>query len=102
MTNFADLNIKTVITNFVGNQIKIKKVLGKQIEILAFKIRKSIYYEEKGKPECLYLQIKYDDEKRVIFTSGVKLIADIKEVPEDKFPFNTTIIENEDGMYLFT
>lgn len=49
----------------------------------------------------LAMQISITDTKHVVFTSAKLLIEDIHKVPENGFPFTTTIIKIND-MLKFT
>ncbi len=68
--------------------------------MIAFKIGDS-KYSDKGSGKCLQLQIQLSETKHVVFTGSVFLIDTIQKVPADKFPFTTTIIE-ENERYEFT
>lgn len=94
--SFRDLGIKSDIPGFVGDKIAISKILNREIQVLDFKITDSKY---SGK--CLYLQIEYKEEKRVIFTGSRFLREVIEKIPKSEFPFKTTIIE-EDERYEFS
>ena len=97
MTKFSDLQIKPKIDHFIGDKIKISKILNKEISVLKFKIVESKF--EKG--PCLHIQIQIADVNHVIFTGSQVLQQMIKEVTDDSFPFTTTIIE-QDEHYEFT
>lgn len=105
MTKFSDFNIDSEKTlaesTFVGEKIKIAKLLDKEITVEAFRIKDSKVFKEKGDGKCLHLQIIYNDEKRVVFTSARALITDIQKVPEKGFPFKT-IIKERDERFVFT
>ncbi|MBY0485667.1 MAG: hypothetical protein K2P85_00515, partial [Flavobacteriaceae bacterium] len=90
MTAFKDLGIKPKLNSFVGDKIKIDKVLNQEITVFAFKIAKSI---KKENTDYLTIQIEKGDTKFVIFTGSKILMQMIQEVPEDKFPFKTTIVK---------
>ena len=60
--------------------------------ILHYKIADST---KKAGTKCLYLQIEYDGQKRVLFTGASALLEAIKMVPETGFPFTTTIVKND-------
>lgn len=98
MNNFKDFNIKPEIRSFVGDKIPIKRVLNKEIKVLDFKIESS---KQKIGTECLTLQIEKSDEKRIVFTGSKVLIEMIRRIDKDKFPFKTTIVE-ENEHYEFT
>lgn len=92
MKNFKDFSIKPKIDFFVGDKIKILKVLNREIIVHGFKIDKS-KFENSNSEFVMSLQIEYMNCKRVLFT-GSKILAEmIKEVPEDGFPFKSTIIK---------
>jgi hypothetical protein len=73
-----------------------KKILGKSIILHDFKIGPSNY-----KGERLDLQITYDDDKRVVWTSSTGLIETIKLIHKEQLPITTTIIE-ENERFKFT
>lgn len=93
MNNFKDFGIKPKASTFTGDKIKMDRVLNKEIKILAFKIDKS---KLKPDTDCLTLQIEKDDTKHVIFSGSTILMQMIKEVPQDKFPFITSITKMND------
>lgn len=91
MKNFKDLGIKTNVNAFIGEKIKIERILNKQIIVHAFEITPS-----KFEGEMLKAQIQVGNEKRIIFTGSKVLIETIKLVSKSDFPFTTTIVkENE-------
>ncbi len=89
--NFKDFGIEPPEEGFIGDKIKMAKVLNQEIIVNNFRIEKSNY---EGK--CLYLQITYRDAKRVIFTQGKALLDSIQKLTKDQFPFTTTIVEEND------
>ena len=95
MNNFKNFKIKPNLTNFVGDKIKVKKILNKEIIIQKFKIEDST--AKKG-TKCLTLQIEYKDENHIIFTGSKILQEMITQVPEDGFPFKTTIVLNNEHL----
>lgn len=97
MHKFSDFNIKTEQKAFAGDKIKIVKILNKKIAVLGFKIENS----KVNNGQCLYLQIEVGDKKHLVFTGSKMLIESIQKVPKDGFPFETTIVE-ENEMYQFT
>lgn len=97
MKKFSEFNITITNNVFTGDKIKITKVLNREITVHAFKLEPSKHF----KNECLHLQIELREEKYVLFTGSTKLIEQIKQVPSDSYPFQTTII-NEGEMYLFS
>lgn len=94
MNSFSQFNIKASSKSFEGDKIKIDRILNKQIIVEAFKIENSKY--EKGNGKCLHMQVIVDNAKRVVFTGSASLMEMVGKVPNDGFPFQTTIIkENE-------
>lgn len=98
MNNFKDFNIKPKINNYVGEKIKIEKILNSSITILDYKIEDS---KKKPGTKFMTLQILKGEEKRVVFTGATVLIDEIEQVPKDKFPFVTTI-RRENEYYEFS
>ena len=103
MNSFNQFNIKAPPRGFEGNKIRVIKILNREIVVHDFKIEDSKIqtFREKGSDKCLYLQISINNEKHVVFTSSTGLIDSIVQVPKEKFPF-TTIIIQDDERYLFT
>jgi hypothetical protein len=103
MNRFSQFNIKAPSKGFEGGKIKISRILNKEIVVHDFKIEESKVpaFREKGSEKCLHLQISFDNEMHVVFTSGAGLIETIQLVPRDQFPFTTTIVEENDR-YKFT
>jgi hypothetical protein len=97
MKKFSQLNIKVSQKGFVGDKIKIQKVINREIVVHHYVINDSKHF--KGK--CLQLQISINDIMHVLFTGSNGLIEGITQVPDGSFPFQTTII-NENERYLFT
>ena len=93
MTNFKDLGIKAQPNSFVGDKMKIDKILNQEIKVTGFKIDKST---KKENSDYLTLQIERNETKFVVFTGSKILMQMIKEVPDDKFPFTTTIVKNNE------
>jgi len=102
MGKFSDFNIKVANDKaFIGDKIKMTRILGKEIIVHHFKIGPSKIYKERGTCLCLQLQISLNSEKHIIFTSSSGLIDAIQQVPENEFPF-TTIIMQENERFKFT
>ncbi|QHC84947.1 hypothetical protein AS589_09280 [Empedobacter brevis] len=95
MNNFKNFKIKPSLTNFVGDKIKINKILNKEIIIQKFKIEDS---KAKQGTKCLTLQIEYKEENHIIFTGSKILQEMIIQVPEDGFPFKTIIVLNNERL----
>ena len=95
--SFAQLGITAPSPNsFIGDSIPMKKILGKTIILHDFKIGPSNF-----KGERLDLQITYDDDKRVVWTSSTGLIETIKLIPKEVLPITTTIVQ-ENERFKFT
>jgi hypothetical protein len=93
MHTFSELNIRAKVNDFTGDKIPVKKLLNQTIKVIRFKVEPST---AKPGTECLTLQIEKSAEPRVVFTGSTYLIDQIKQVPEDKFPFATAIKEVND------
>ena len=97
MKKFKDFEIVVETKLFIGDKIKISKVLNRPIIVHGFRVEDSQF--NKGK--CLCLQIEFNNTKHIIFTGSSVLLESIQKVPTDGFPFESTIVE-ENEMYLFT
>ena len=96
MNSFSQFNIKIPDNGFEGEKIKIAKILNREIVVYAFKITDSRVFKDRGTGKCLQLQISFNNEKHVVFTSSSGLIETIQQVPQNGFPFTTIIIEEND------
>ena len=92
MDDFKDLGVKPEMPCYNGKKIEIDDVLNKQIVVCAYTITDSKYPKKPG-DKCLYLEIKIDNEERLIFTSATMLMATLKLIDEKRFPFKTTIVK---------
>lgn len=103
MTSFKDLNIVYTAKSFEGDKISIDRILNQEITVVDYKIEDSKVksFQERGADKCLYLQIRYKGELRVLFTGGSALLEVIQKVPAEGFPFTTTIIK-ENKRFIFT
>ena len=101
MKNFSQFNIQAPTKGFEGDKIKMSRILNREIVVHAFKIEDSKVFKEKGSGKCLQLQISFNNEKHIIFTSASGLIEVIKQIPDSGFPFSTTIIQENDR-FIFT
>lgn len=97
MKKFRDFNIQIETNTFIGDKIKISKVLNRKITVHTFKIEASKFNNGK----CLYLQIDLEGVKHIVFTGSTVLTEMIKQVPTEGFPFETTIVEDNER-YMFT
>lgn len=86
--SFSDFGIAPKRDHFIGEKIRIMRILNQQIVVHDFKVVES-KYENSG--DVMHLQLSYKDEMHVLFTASRVLINQINLVPEDKFPFSTTI-----------
>jgi len=96
MKRFSDLNISLNPHGYVGEKIKIAKLFNREIEIHNFKTEPS----KKNESILLTIQIKVDNDFRVIFCGSRRLAAILEAVPSDSFPFLTQIV-NENLGYSF-
>ena len=103
MTQFSDLKIECPSKALDGDRIDIDRIFNQKITVQDFIIKdtKISGYKEKGAEKCLYLQILFKGEQRVIFTGSINLMEVIQKVPRESFPF-TTIIIKENKRYKFT
>lgn len=89
---FKELGIKNADPeNFIGDKIPVKKIIGKQIIVHDYKVGPSKFSGKR-----LDLQITYNEDKRVVFTSSSYLSETIEKIPKDAFPFTTIILEDND------
>lgn len=93
MKSFSEFKIEPLKNVFIGDKIKIVKLLNKEIIVNAFKIEKSQFPKNKS-GNVMTLQITLDTGKAIIFTGSDYLMHQINLVPETDFPFKTTIIKN--------
>lgn len=98
INNFKDFNIKPRVNSFVGEKIQVQKLFNLPIKVLEYKIEPS---KQKKGTELLTLQIEKSGEKRIVFTGSTVLMDMIKRVPENAFPFMTTI-KGDNDYYEFT
>lgn len=97
MKQFKDFKIQPTLKHFIGDKIKIDRILNKQVVIHAFEISAS-KIEGKGNGKCLKLQLEVDGQKRILFSGSVTLQNMIEQVPEKDFPFTTTIIKETERL----
>lgn len=75
--------------NITGDKIKIDEILNKEIEVINYKITES-KYKNKDNNKLLTLQIKVNNEERVIFT-GSNILIEQCEKYKNEMPFLATI-----------
>lgn len=93
MKKFKDFGIKTPLQSFVGDKIKIDRIINREITVYDFRVEDSKYGSNR---KCLYLQIGIGDLKYVVFTGSTVLIETIQQVPKTEFPFATTIVKDNE------
>lgn len=93
MNTFKDFNIQPVLNAFVGDKIKIDRVINVPIIVYDFKIEASTVREGTKR---LTLQIEKNQTKHIIFTGSKILQQQIEKIPKDKFPFTATIIKDNE------
>jgi hypothetical protein len=97
MNQFRNLGVKPVESqNFIGDKIKMSKLFDKTITVHDYKIEPS-KFPKPGCENCMYMQISVKEIKHIVFTTSKYLISTIKQIPKEKFPFETTIIEANDS-----
>ena len=101
MNSFSQYGIKPTVKGYIGDKIEVKRLLNKPIIVHEYKIDNSKHFADKGLGKCLHMQISFNDEKRVVFTSGTALIDMISKIPENGFPFTTTIVKDNER-FMFT
>ncbi len=103
MNRFNQFNVNTPPKGFEGDNIKMSKILNREIIVHAFKLEDSKVkaFQERGAGKCLYMQISINEDMHIVFTSANALIDVIKQIPAKGFPFATTIIQESDR-YIFT
>ena len=91
MKKFSEFGIKPDHKGFIGDKIKISKVLNREIIVHAFKIEDSKFDGKR-----LDMQIQIDETMHVLWTGSIVLMSMIQRIPKENFPFLTTIVrENE-------
>ncbi|WP_410221911.1 hypothetical protein [Pedobacter sp.] len=92
MKKFSDFGIVVTTNSFVGDKMKVSKILNRNIIVHGYKIEKSKHNDG----DCLSLQIEVNQTKYVVFTGSVVLMQQIKQVPKENFPFEATIIQEDE------
>lgn len=98
MKKFQDFNIDHEHTAFVGDKIKLERLLNCEIIVHAYKLEPS---KQREGEQCLTLQVEKSGQKHVVFTGAKVLIKMISQVPDGGMPFTTTIIKDNE-YYEFT
>lgn len=94
MNDFSDFGIEVQKDEFVGDSIKIMRILNRRIKVHKYEVNETKFKDASSR-DCLKLQIEIDGEKRIVFTGSRYLLEAIVQVPPDRFPFNTTIMQKE-------
>ena len=97
--NFKDLGIKVVPTTFVGEKIKISKILNLEILVHKYKLEESKQFRG---TDCLYLQIELNGTDHLVTSGSRYLIEAVKQVEPHDFPFSAKIIEEQNKSYQFS
>ena len=92
MFKFKDFNITPKENKFIGKKMDVDDVLNIEVAVLGFEIKDST---KKEGTKYLTLQIEINENKRVVFTGSKNLMDLISQVPENGFPFKTTIKKND-------
>lgn len=95
MKKFSDFAKEDSV--MTGDKIKIGKIIGREVEVIDYKVSDSRFEGKK----LLTLQIKLDGENRIVFTSSGVLI-DQSQKYEEEMPFLATIEKINDRFYSFT
>ncbi len=98
MKDFKEFNIKPVINVFVGDRIKMDRIINKPIIVHDYTIKDSTANEG---TEYLTLQIEKEGIKYVTWTGSKYLLQVIEQIPKNDFPFKATIVKDND-YYEFT
>ena len=104
MKQFKDLGIPSVEQGFLGDKIKIERILDREISVHKYSITDSKFKDKekyKGNGKCLHMEIKLGEQNHVVFTGSGILMSTIDRIPKDSFPFSTKIIKQNDR-YEFT
>ena len=60
MRTFKEFGIKPASKSFIGDKIKIDRIVNREIVVLDYKVEDSKY--NKGNGKCLYLQIEFNGD----------------------------------------
>lgn len=92
MKSFSDLNIPAPVGSFVGDKVKIAKIMNREIIIHDSRLEESKYPKNKS-GKVLILQLEVDGTKHVLFTGSDVLISQIQHVQKEDYPFSATIVK---------
>jgi hypothetical protein len=82
-----------------GEKIKLKDIVDKEIVVVGYKIKKSLY-QKSNTEHCLMLQFKMHNKKFILFT-GSSILSEQIEKYKDHLPFIATI-RRVDKYYTFS
>lgn len=99
MKKFSDLNITPEPNAFLGDKIKVSKVLNQEITVLDYRIRDSKY--ENGNGKCLQLALMFKKEQYVLFSGSATLMKMLDKINKEDMPFTTSIVKDNDRL-IFT
>lgn len=85
--------------NLDGDKIKVDKILNQEIVVVDYRVTESRYKKNKS-GKCLHLQIRFNDENRVVF-SGSDVLIEQMEKYGNQCPFKSTI-RKINNYYSFT
>ncbi len=89
INNFSDFNIVTKIS-FEGAKLYPDDLLEEPLIIHHYEVRPS---KKNNGTECLYTQITFKNEKRLLWSSSTFLIDTMRKIPDSGFPFTAQIIK---------
>lgn len=98
MKRFSEFEIKSG-DSFTGDKIKIDKILNREITVVKYKMEDSKFPKNKS-GKCLHLQIEISGTKNIVFSGSDFLMSQLKQVPDEGFPFMSTIIKSNDHFEL--
>jgi len=88
-SDFADFSVSPILD---GKKITVNEVLGREINVLNYRIKDTKYADAKN-PECLTVQFAFadtPDERRVFFTGSTVLMNQLKQYGAN-LPFLSTV-----------
>jgi hypothetical protein len=101
MKKFSTFKIATPKNPFIGDSIKMSRILNREIAVYDFKIGGSKFEKGNATGKCLTMAISLGETRHIVFTGSIALMDTIAQIPKENFPFTTTIVENNER-YEFT
>jgi hypothetical protein len=98
-SDFADTSVSPIMD---GRKIALDEILGKEINVLKYRIKNTKYADAKN-PQCLTVQFVFPetpDEHRVFFSGSSVLMRQLEDY-KDKLPF-TSIIKRVGKYFTFS